>query len=330
MNGWIKLHRNIVNNWVYEDAEYLKIWITFLVDATHTTYKKLIGNSILVLKPGQFIFGRKKYSEKLNITEWKLRKAIELFVQDEMIKVVKRTNKYTIYEIVNYSLYQHQERQQETANSSELEQAARQQATSNVIENTSIRPSKYQKNHQQETLKFTGLQQLQHQQTASKPPANRQQAATIQEHKNIINSNVCMYSENLKNIVQLLEENIGVIPPIWIDEVSEYSKIFDVKMFGEAIKIASNNKRRHVKYVLGILRNWKDANIITIDDLEAFRREKEMERQEKQQNQNKQYTPKKNRFHNFEQRTDKYSAEQLEEIARRKREEYYKKLQGGI
>ena len=32
-------------------------------------------------------------------------------------------------------------------------------------------------------------------------------------------------------------------------------------------------------------------------------------------------------FHNFEQRTSKYTADQLEEIARKKREEHYKKAQ---
>src|SRR5699024_1694523 len=38
------------------------------------------------------------------------------------------------------------------------------------------------------------------------------------------NKSVCMYDENLKIIVKLLEENIGVVPPILIDEVNEYSK----------------------------------------------------------------------------------------------------------
>ncbi|MCR2042671.1 hypothetical protein [Anaerosalibacter massiliensis] len=69
-----------------------------------------------------------------------------------------------------------------------------------------------------------------------------------------------MYDENLKNIVRLLEENMGVIPPILIDEIYEYSKIFSLQMFSEAIKIAVGNKSRRVPYVLGILicsRNFK-------------------------------------------------------------------------
>ena len=147
--------------------------------------------------------------------------------------------------------------------------------------------------------------------------------------KDLDKESLCMYDENLKNIVRLLEKNIGVIPPILIDEIDEYSKIFDIKMFGEAIKIAAGNKSRNVPYVLGILRNWKDDNILTIDDLKALRREKEIEKQRKQQQykNNQQYNkPKKTRFHNFEQRTDKYSADDLEAIAERKREEALKKM----
>lgn len=155
-----------------------------------------------------------------------------------------------------------------------------------------------------------------------------EQQKNINNNDNNENNNtVCMYSENLKKIVSLLEQNIGIIPPVLIDEINEYLNIFSVDMFREAIKIAANRKKRHVNYVLGVLRQWKDNNIITINDLEALRREKELEKEQRaQEKDNKQYTKPKNRFHNFEQRTSKYTAEELEEIAKRKREEYYKKV----
>ena len=158
---------------------------------------------------------------------------------------------------------------------------------------------------------------------------------TTQEHTNNNDNNdnntLCMYNENLKNVVKLLEKNIGVIPPVLIDEIDEYSNVFNLEMFSEAIKIASNKKKRNVNYVLGILRNWKDNNILTINVLEAFRKEKELERQEKeekQKSQNKVQYPKakKTRFHNFDQRTESYSNDDLERIMERKRQEYYDKV----
>ncbi|WP_195839084.1 DnaD domain protein [Anaerosalibacter bizertensis] len=170
----------------------------------------------------------------------------------------------------------------------------------------------------------------------TKEPLKDYGETTKEPHKNPNNNDnndnnsLCMYDENFKNIIRLLEKNTGVIPPILIDEIYEYSNVFNLDMFSEATKIAANNKKRTVNYILGILRNWKDNNILTIDDLEALRREKEIERQQKQQNQqykNKQYNqPKKTKFHNFEQRTDKYSADQLDDIAERKMLEHLERL----
>lgn len=165
---------------------------------------------------------------------------------------------------------------------------------------------------------------------------------TSKEHQENTNNNVnnvnndnkslFMYDEKIKNIVNLLENNIGTIPPILIDDIAEYSKTFDSDMFSEAIKIAANKKVRTVNYVLGILKQWKDNNILTIDDLEAFRNEQKIkseDKKEKQQTKKTKYNQpaKKTRFHNFDQRTSNYSEDQLESIARKKREEYFKKAE---
>lgn len=165
---------------------------------------------------------------------------------------------------------------------------------------------------------------------------------TSKEHQENTNNNVnnvnndnkslCMYDEKIKNIVNLLENNIGMIPPLLIDDIEKYSKTFDLDMFSEATKIACNNKKRTVNYILGVLRQWKDNNILTIDDLEAFRNEQKIkseDKKEKQQTKKTKYNQpaKKTRFHNFDQRTSNYSEDQLESIARKKREEYFKKAE---
>lgn len=111
----------------------------------------------------------------------------------------------------------------------------------------------------------------------------KQSLDTNKNVKNVKEDSLCMYDENLKNIVKLLETNIGVIPPILIDEIYEYSKTFDLEMFSEAIIIASKKKKRTVNYVLGILRIWKDSNTLTINDLESLRKEKEVEKEDNQQ-----------------------------------------------
>lgn len=149
-----------------------------------------------------------------------------------------------------------------------------------------------------------------------------QQSNTNKNVKNVKNekNSLCMYDEKLKNVVNLLENNIGVIPPILINEISDYTEKFNIDMFSEAIKIASSNKKRTVNYVLGILRNWQDNNIIEINDLNALREEKKIERDNNKKTHSK---PKayKTRFHNFEGRTENYNNKQLEGKMERKRQE---------
>ena len=283
--GWIKLHRNIQDHWLWQEKPFDKrsAWIDLLLMANHKDNKFLLGSELIEVKRGSFITSEYKLMDKWGWSKTKVRNFLKLLEDDKMITKVSDRKKTTLT-IVNYNDYQISETTKELPKYYE-------ETTERLYKN----PNKNEKN--------------------------------VKNDKN----NVCMYDENLKNIVRLLKENIGVIPPILIDEIDEYSKIFDIKMFSEAIKIAAGNKSRNVPYVLGILRNWKDNNILAIDDLEALRREKEIEKQRKQQKhqyQNKQYNkPKKTRFHNFEQRTDKYSADDLEEIARKKREEAYRKME---
>ena len=101
-------------------------------------------------------------------------------------------------------------------------------------------------------------------------------------------------------------------------------------MFEEAISIAARGGANtfNMNYIKGILRKWEDNNILNIDDLEALRnreqKAKEVSKPQKQTN----YAPsKKTKFHNFQQRTDNYSEDDLERIARKKREAYYRKTQ---
>lgn len=282
--GWIKLHRNIQDHWLWQEKPFDKrsAWIDLLLMANHKDNKFLLGSELIEVKRGSFITSEYKLMDKWGWSKTKVRNFLKLLEDDKMITKVSDRKKTTLT-IVNYNDYQISETTKELPKYYE-------ETTERLYKN----PNKNEKN--------------------------------VKNDKN----NVCMYDENLKNIVRLLKENIGVIPPILIDEIDEYSKIFDIKMFSEAIKIAAGNKSRNVPYVLGILRNWKDNNILTIDDLEALRREKEIEKQRKQQKhqyQNKQYNkPKKTRFHNFEQRTDKYSADDLEAIAERKRDEALREM----
>lgn len=96
------------------------------------------------------------------------------------------------------------------------------------------------------------------------------------------------------------------------------------------LKGCENSKKTanpSISYIDGILTSWYEKGIKTVDEIEE--KDKRPEKVEITRN-NRTSTRKSlpNKFHNFQQRTKKYTAEELEEIARRKREEYYFKQKG--
>ncbi|MCF6460959.1 DnaD domain-containing protein [Clostridium sp. Cult3] len=102
----------------------------------------------------------------------------------------------------------------------------------------------------------------------------------------------------------------------------EYKFTMEIVLKGcENSKKTSNPS---VNYIDGVLSSWYEKGIKSLEDIE----EKDIRPPKKEQGYKRterRTRTSKNKFHNFEQRTSNYSAEQLEDIARRKREEYYSK-----
>lgn len=110
MNGWIKLHRSITDHWIFKDSEFLLLWITMLIEANHEPRKALFNGALLNLQRGQFVFGRKSYSEKTGVSENKIRRFLSLLISDQMIHQ-QTTNKFSLITITNYDKYQNNDQQ---------------------------------------------------------------------------------------------------------------------------------------------------------------------------------------------------------------------------
>lgn len=108
----------------------------------------------------------------------------------------------------------------------------------------------------------------------------------------------------------------------WFDE---YGFTLDIVLKG-----CDNSKKTanpSINYIDGILSSWYHKGIKTIEEIETKDGSPE-ERISRYNKTNRKSRPAKTKFHNFEQRTSGYSADELEEIARKKREEYYFKAKG--
>lgn len=109
----------------------------------------------------------------------------------------------------------------------------------------------------------------------------------------------------------------------WFDEYH-----FTIEMILKACENSSKTTNPSVNYIQGILSSWYSKGIKTVEDIEKKDKPAEKKEYKKDYQKQKDYKVTKTRFHNFEQRSDKYTAKQLEEMARKKREGYYLKSKG--
>ena len=113
-NGWIRLHRKVIESAVWQDPGLLHLWIYCLLKANHKAgWVKIPGlaEPIEVL-PGQFITGRFRLQEALYPKKRKSTPSAKtvwrwLSVLETMQNVsIKTSNKYSLLTICNWEAYQ--------------------------------------------------------------------------------------------------------------------------------------------------------------------------------------------------------------------------------
>jgi hypothetical protein len=73
---------------------------------------RLIEGQLVAIGYGEFVFGRTSWSKRLNIPETVLRGLIKKLIKDDMIELVGRYNKCTVYRIKNYEKFNQRTDQQ--------------------------------------------------------------------------------------------------------------------------------------------------------------------------------------------------------------------------
>jgi len=101
MQGWIKLHRKLVDWEWYTDSQAVHLFIHLVI---HANFEDKKWRGILV-KRGQFITGRHELSAATGISEQSIRTNITRLKSTNEITSTS-TSKYTIYTIVNYDKFQ--------------------------------------------------------------------------------------------------------------------------------------------------------------------------------------------------------------------------------
>ena len=103
--GWIKLHRQLLNHWIFIDPVALKIWIYLLLIVNHEEKKVLIGGELMAIKAGQTITSIRKIAAETDTSRYKVSRTLEAMKKDGMI-TTKNIQHGTLVNISNYKRFQ--------------------------------------------------------------------------------------------------------------------------------------------------------------------------------------------------------------------------------
>lgn len=103
--GWIKLHRKIMDKGFYSKSEYVHLWIHLLLNANHKPKEFMWNNKIEIIKEGQLLTGRKQLSKATGITEGTIENILKLLENEQQISQQKYT-KYRVITIINWTSHQ--------------------------------------------------------------------------------------------------------------------------------------------------------------------------------------------------------------------------------
>lgn len=106
MNGWIKIHRKLLDNPISKKPSWAWLWVTLLLLANHDEEHKFIWNKKEVkLEKGQFVTGRKALSDQTGIPPSTVEDILTYLENSSQIRQQK-TTKYRLITIVKWDSYQ--------------------------------------------------------------------------------------------------------------------------------------------------------------------------------------------------------------------------------
>ena len=113
MSGWIKLHRQLNNHWIWDKPEYLKWWLDILMQANIEPKKVLIKNQLIEINRGEVVYSYETWANRWKINKSKVLRFLKMLEKDSMI-VLKSETVTTRITICKYDTYQGERNDSET------------------------------------------------------------------------------------------------------------------------------------------------------------------------------------------------------------------------
>ena len=151
-NGWIKLHRKILDCFIWQDKPYDKAraWIDLLLIAMHHDKKMLIDDEVVMIQRGSFMTSIVKLADRWGWSRNKVVRYLDMLESEHMLNT-KRTHKGTLITIVKYDDYQLSDMSCESTNESTdvaTDESADESQNKNIKNNKNVKNEKKERKGQ--------------------------------------------------------------------------------------------------------------------------------------------------------------------------------------
>ncbi len=181
MNGFIKLHRKLLDWEWYNDANVFRVFMHLLLKANFKD-KNWQGKTI---KRGQIIIGLSKFGSELSLSTQQVRTSLNKLKSTKEI-TSKATSKYTLVTIVNFEVYQKKEDQDNKQNNTQItneQQTNNKQITNEQQQRKNDKNIKKEKNDKN-YISETSSQESKNSSDNSNPSSKRFKPPTIVDIEN--------------------------------------------------------------------------------------------------------------------------------------------------
>jgi hypothetical protein len=103
--GWFCFHRAHLDLPIGSSLELVGAWAIVQAAAAHEPQEFFLGFQKIALKKGEFIFGEKKFGEKMRCSPSKARRILKILESEELISC-EPTPRFTLVKVNNYETLQ--------------------------------------------------------------------------------------------------------------------------------------------------------------------------------------------------------------------------------
>jgi len=139
LSGWIKLHKKLLKNPIFLNANLLQLFIYCVLKANYEVKEIIFNKKLLKINRGQFVTGRKVLADDLKQNPRTTYERLKLLEELQYINI-EPNNRFSLITVVNYDLYQLTK--EETDNQTNNKPTTSQQLANTTKNNNNIKNKK--------------------------------------------------------------------------------------------------------------------------------------------------------------------------------------------